>query len=90
MEIYKEEKNCIVERENAFFKSSPVDEYHLRQMNSEKVFFGCSDIVSVFRLCVIVTHVLNLFEMREKSVHYLGIELSTSGVVIDYVSHYTI
>jgi hypothetical protein len=31
-----------VERENAFFKSSPVDEYHLPQMNSEKVFFGCS------------------------------------------------
>jgi hypothetical protein len=30
-----------VERENAFFKSSPVDEYHLPQMNSEKVFFGC-------------------------------------------------
>jgi hypothetical protein len=28
-----------VERENAFFKSSPVDEYHLPQMNSEKVFF---------------------------------------------------
>jgi hypothetical protein len=34
-------KNSIVERENAFFKSSPVDEYHLLQMNSEKVFFGC-------------------------------------------------
>jgi hypothetical protein len=32
-----------VERENAFFKSSPVAEYHLPQMNSEKVFFGCSD-----------------------------------------------
>jgi hypothetical protein len=30
-----------VERENAFFKSSPVGEYHLPQMNSEKVFFGC-------------------------------------------------
>jgi hypothetical protein len=32
-----------VERENAFFKSSPVDEYHLPQINSEKVFFGCSE-----------------------------------------------
>jgi hypothetical protein len=30
-----------VGRENAFFKSSPVDEYHLPQMNSEKVFLGC-------------------------------------------------
>jgi hypothetical protein len=29
-----------VERENAFYKSSPVDEYHLPEMNSEKVFFG--------------------------------------------------
>jgi hypothetical protein len=28
-----------VERENAFFKSSPVDEYHLPQTNSEKVLF---------------------------------------------------
>jgi hypothetical protein len=28
-----------MERENAFFKSSLVDEYHLPQMNSEKVFF---------------------------------------------------
>jgi hypothetical protein len=28
-----------VERENAFFKSSPVDEYHLLQENSEKDFF---------------------------------------------------
>jgi hypothetical protein len=28
-----------VERENAFFKSSPVDEYHLPQMISEKVFW---------------------------------------------------
>jgi hypothetical protein len=34
-------KNCIVERGNALFKSSPVDEYHLSQMNSEKVFFEC-------------------------------------------------
>jgi hypothetical protein len=34
-------KICIMERENAFFKSSPVDENHLPQMNSEKVFFGC-------------------------------------------------
>jgi hypothetical protein len=29
-----------VEWENAFFKSSPVDEYHLPQMNSEKVFLA--------------------------------------------------
>jgi hypothetical protein len=36
-------KNCTVERENAIFKSSPVDEYHLPQMNSEKVFFGCTE-----------------------------------------------
>jgi hypothetical protein len=28
-----------VEGKNAFFKSSPVDEYHLPQMNSGKVFF---------------------------------------------------
>jgi hypothetical protein len=41
MESYKEDKNCIVEWENAFFKSSPVVEYHLPQMNFEKVFFGC-------------------------------------------------
>jgi hypothetical protein len=33
-------KNCFAERENAFFKSSPEDEYHLPKMNSEKVFFG--------------------------------------------------
>jgi hypothetical protein len=32
-------KFFIVERENAFIKSSPVDEYHLPQMNSEKVLF---------------------------------------------------
>jgi hypothetical protein len=37
--VYKEEKHCIVERENAFFKSYPVDENHLPQMNSEKCFF---------------------------------------------------
>jgi hypothetical protein len=29
-----------VERGNAFFKSSPVDDNHLLQMNSEKVFSG--------------------------------------------------
>jgi hypothetical protein len=29
-----------VERENVFFKSSSVDEYHLPQMNSKKVFLG--------------------------------------------------
>jgi hypothetical protein len=39
MESFKEE-NCIVERKNAFIKSSPVDEYHLPRMNSEKVFLG--------------------------------------------------
>jgi hypothetical protein len=33
-------QNCIVERENAFFKSSSVDEYNLPQMNSEKFFLG--------------------------------------------------
>jgi hypothetical protein len=33
-------KNCIVERENAFFKSSLAAEYHLPQMNSEKYFLG--------------------------------------------------
>jgi hypothetical protein len=38
---YVESKNCIVERENAFFKSSPVDEYHLP--HSEKSFFWCAD-----------------------------------------------
>jgi hypothetical protein len=37
MESYKD---CIVEREDAFFKSSPVDEYHLPQMNSEKLILG--------------------------------------------------
>jgi hypothetical protein len=31
-----------VERENAFFKSSPVDKYHLPQMNSEEDIFECS------------------------------------------------
>jgi hypothetical protein len=36
MESYNEEKNV-----NAYFKSFPVDEYHLPQMNSEKGFFGC-------------------------------------------------
>jgi hypothetical protein len=41
-------KNCIVERKNAFFKSSPVDEYHLPQMNSEKIFFlGAGNFESV-------------------------------------------
>jgi hypothetical protein len=39
-----------VERENAFFKSSPVDEYHLPQMNSEKVFL---DVVSLEKLLFI-------------------------------------
>jgi hypothetical protein len=39
----KRRKNCIVEWENAFFKSSPVDEYHLPQMNSEKNFLGVID-----------------------------------------------
>jgi hypothetical protein len=28
-----------VQRENAFFKTSPVDKYHLAQMNFEKSFF---------------------------------------------------
>jgi hypothetical protein len=32
----------MVERENAFFKSSPVDEYHLPQMHSEK---GCMEVL---------------------------------------------
>jgi hypothetical protein len=31
----KRRKNNIVEREKAFFKSSPVDEYHQPQMNSD-------------------------------------------------------
>jgi hypothetical protein len=39
-----------VERENAFFKSSPVDEYHLPQMNSEKVFFCV-----IFKSCTLDT-----------------------------------
>jgi hypothetical protein len=43
MESYKEKKTCIVEWEIAFFKSSPVDEYHPPQMNSEKVFFMCTE-----------------------------------------------
>jgi hypothetical protein len=30
-----------VEQENAFFKSSPVDEYHLPQMNSDFYFVLC-------------------------------------------------
>jgi hypothetical protein len=38
-ESYKEDKT-VSERGNAFFKSSPVDEYHLPQMNSEKCFLG--------------------------------------------------
>jgi hypothetical protein len=38
MESYEEENVVSWERENAFFKSSPVDEYHLPQMNSEKKF----------------------------------------------------
>jgi hypothetical protein len=41
MESYKEEKNCIMERENVLFKSTAVDEYHLPQMYSLKVYFGC-------------------------------------------------
>jgi hypothetical protein len=32
-------KNCIVEWVNSFFKSSPLDEYHLPQMNFKKNFF---------------------------------------------------
>jgi hypothetical protein len=31
----------MMERENVFFKSSPEDEYHLPQINFEKVYFGC-------------------------------------------------
>jgi hypothetical protein len=42
----KRRKNCIVERENAFVKSSTVDEYHLPQMNSEKVFFWCNEVAT--------------------------------------------
>jgi hypothetical protein len=39
MESYTEE-GAGAEMGNAFFKSSPVDEYHLPQINSEKVFFS--------------------------------------------------
>jgi hypothetical protein len=38
MKSFKEEQNCIVERENALFKSSPVDVYHLPQMNAAMKF----------------------------------------------------
>jgi hypothetical protein len=39
MESCKEKKMYC----GAFFKSSPVDEYHLPQMNSEKVAFNGSN-----------------------------------------------
>jgi hypothetical protein len=39
-----------VEWKNTFFKSSPVDEYHMAQMNSEKVFFGCIEFSKVQKI----------------------------------------
>jgi hypothetical protein len=56
----KRRKNCIVERENAFFKSSPVDKYHLPQINSEKVCFGCSGGLLVFAVNWVSFYVVNL------------------------------
>jgi hypothetical protein len=47
MESYKEEK-IVSWSGNAFFKSSPVDEYHLPQMNSEKVFLGAVSVILKF------------------------------------------
>jgi hypothetical protein len=53
-----------VERENAILKSSPVDEYHLPQMNSEKVFFGCTS-TSIFSC--ILDKVFHLSRHRRKA-----------------------
>jgi hypothetical protein len=39
-----------VERENAFFQSSPVDEYHMPQMNTENVFFGVAQQIKRIKL----------------------------------------
>jgi hypothetical protein len=38
--IYAESKIVSWSGKMRFFKSSPVDEYHLPQMNSENVFLG--------------------------------------------------
>jgi hypothetical protein len=37
---FQRRKYCITDREKVFLISSLVDEYHLPQMNSEKVFLG--------------------------------------------------
>jgi hypothetical protein len=42
MESDKEEK-LYRGAENALFKSSPIDEYHLPQMNSKKFFLGLDE-----------------------------------------------
>jgi hypothetical protein len=61
----KRRRNCIVERENAFFKSSPVDEYHLPQMNSENVFFA---IYSIFEAEVVPNEYPHLLRLNSKSI----------------------
>jgi hypothetical protein len=48
MESYKEEKMVSWSGKMRFFKSSPVDEYHLPQMNSEKVFLGAASVILKF------------------------------------------
>jgi hypothetical protein len=53
-----------VERENAFFKSSPIAEYHLPQMNFEKVLFGV--IIRVTRFLL----VLRIVFLDRKEEHF--------------------
>jgi hypothetical protein len=48
-----------VERENAFFKSSPVDENHLPPMNSEKVCFWVYGIQNFGFLAFIGTELVS-------------------------------
>jgi hypothetical protein len=80
---FKRRKYCIVERENAFFKSSPLDEYHLPQMNSEKVFFWVHSImVRKYRMAenLACFHVSKLF--IAKNMANLWPILCTSHLVI--------
>jgi HSP90 family molecular chaperone len=58
-----------VERENAFFKSSPVNEYHLPQMNSEKKNFGGTTVPydipehhKEFYICTEILHLVVQYE----------------------------
>jgi hypothetical protein len=44
-----------------FFKSTPVDEYHLPQMNTEKVFLGALFTVKIAILSVFFSELAYVF-----------------------------